>query len=99
MNDVFDGRFWEEHFRTVFARQISYFCTAVEARLLPTESPRRPTWPLSDIVCPSCGGKPPSEWRGRRMTRERSRNRTADALVKAGVEQGGWRIRRAKDGQ
>ena len=36
MNDVFDGRFWEEHFRTVFARQISYFCAAVETRLLPT---------------------------------------------------------------
>jgi len=36
MNDVFDGRFWEEHFRTVFARQISCLCTAVETRLLPT---------------------------------------------------------------
>ncbi len=36
MYAVFDGRFWEEHFRTVFARQISCFCTAVETRLLPT---------------------------------------------------------------
>ncbi len=36
MDAVFDGRSWEEHFRTMFTRQISYFCTAVETRLLPT---------------------------------------------------------------
>jgi hypothetical protein len=33
---VLDGQFWAEYFKTVFAKQISLFCMAVETRLLPT---------------------------------------------------------------
>ena len=33
---MFDGRFWAGYFRTIFAKQISHFCSAVETRFLPT---------------------------------------------------------------
>jgi len=33
---MFDGRFWAGYFRRIFAKQISHFCAAVEARFLPT---------------------------------------------------------------
>lgn len=33
---MFDGRFWADHFRLIFTKQISHFCAAVESRFLPT---------------------------------------------------------------
>jgi hypothetical protein len=33
---MFNGGFWADHFRHVFAMQINYFCDAVETRFLPT---------------------------------------------------------------
>jgi hypothetical protein len=33
---MFNGRFWAEHFKRVFSKQIIHFCAAFETRFLPT---------------------------------------------------------------